>query len=372
MVVSSGIGKPPAVALPSWFGRVPSIQQQLEFHVFTKVLEESHDMREQAAFEQVHSSLLKNPDHHDCHFMVCGLKAHQEFKGTILYILTTVSQKLFNRQSLVYTIDSDNWHETHRFCSDCSLELKIGIQELLESFQTYAKSVKPFPQAEEKNIPQIKQVVNLPEKKIMPLENISYAKNISGFQKERKKQNFLEKPMVSKPSLNPIKLEQKTFPKGKLLLNQSIKRGKNITKDESQTGIENLAMLKSEPEDIFPKKLQTLPESKNVSKKRFSINLLQFRLAEKKYNHLIWIGIKRKMMFFRQENKHQLQNGIKAKIQLSIDETGKVIWKKLTNPSISRVFNRRILDSVNLLRLPPPMEILVQNPPYVVTIVIEP
>jgi len=49
-----------------------------------------------------------------------------------------------------------------------------------------------------------------------------------------------------------------------------------------------------------------------------------------------------------------------------------VIWKKLMHPSRSSVFNRRILESVNRLSLPPPVEILVQDPPYVVTILIEP
>ena len=41
MAAAKEIGKPPAVAAPSWFGKVPTIQQQLEFHTFTQALEES-------------------------------------------------------------------------------------------------------------------------------------------------------------------------------------------------------------------------------------------------------------------------------------------------------------------------------------------
>ena len=70
--------------------------------------------------------------------------------------------------------------------------------------------------------------------------------------------------------------------------------------------------------------------------------------------------------------KLHIESGLKAKVRLSIDEAGKVIWKKLMHPSRSSVFNRRILKSVNRLSLPPPVEILVQDPPYVVTILIEP
>ena len=134
-----------------------------------------------------------------------------------------------------------------------------------------------------------------------------------------------------------------------------------------------LAMLKPTPEKGLSNSITLKPKpEKKITKKRFSIDLLRFRLAEKKYNQLIWRGIKRKMMFFRQENRYRLQAGLKAKIRLSIDATGKVIWKKLMHPSRSSVFNRRVLESVSLLSLPPPTDILVQDPPYVVTIIIEP
>ena len=62
MAAAKEIGKPPAVVAPSWFGKVPTIQQQLEFHTFKQVLEQSHDLRKQAAFEKAHFRFLRIPE----------------------------------------------------------------------------------------------------------------------------------------------------------------------------------------------------------------------------------------------------------------------------------------------------------------------
>ena len=51
---AKGSGKAPAVVAPSWFGKVPSIQQQLEFHWLRQALEKSHDLKLQQDFEQAH------------------------------------------------------------------------------------------------------------------------------------------------------------------------------------------------------------------------------------------------------------------------------------------------------------------------------
>ena len=56
---AKGSGKAPAVVAPSWFGKVPSIQQQLEFHWLRQALKKSHDLRLQQAFEQVHLRFLE-------------------------------------------------------------------------------------------------------------------------------------------------------------------------------------------------------------------------------------------------------------------------------------------------------------------------
>ena len=134
-----------------------------------------------------------------------------------------------------------------------------------------------------------------------------------------------------------------------------------------------LAMISPLP-DADPAPLESVQKEpkKTAPKDRFSLDLLRFRLAEKRYNQLIWKGIRKELMFYRRKNPQVLQSGLQAKLRLDIDETGKVIWKKLVQPSRSGDFNRRILNLVNHLDLPPPMDILVDQPPYVVTILIQP
>ena len=48
------------------------------------------------------------------------------------------------------------------------------------------------------------------------------------------------------------------------------------------------------------------------------------------------------------------------------------IERRLLKASGSQKFDKSILDSVDLLKLPPPMELLIRHPPYVVTILIQP
>ncbi len=373
MAAAKEIGKPPAVAAPSWFGKVPTIQQQLEFHTFKQALEESHDLRKQAAFEKAHLRFLRNPEQPKCSFIDCGVRVHQEFEGTILYLLTVDSQGSESRHSLVFSVGPESWHETHRFCSNCNEELQTGMLELAESFQAYAQSVKPFPEAEKKNNLLQSQTTDPSEKQILNSRMTSSGIEKSGFKEEKNMQGAQKRsPATSQKSLL-VKKEPDQSPKTKLELNQPETVQSGIVHDGTQSMTRTLAMLKPTPEEGLsnPIPLKPKPEKK-ITKKRFSIDLLRFRLAEKKYNQLIWRGIKRKMMFFRQENRYRLQASLKAKIRLSIDATGKVIWKKMMHPSRSSVFNRRVLESVSMLSLPPPTDILVRDPPYVVTIIIEP
>jgi len=44
----------------------------------------------------------------------------------------------------------------------------------------------------------------------------------------------------------------------------------------------------------------------------------------------------------------------------------------LIKTSGSSIFDKMVLDTVDLLELPPPMELLIREPPYVVTILIQP
>ena len=364
---AKGSGKPPAVVAPSWFGKVPSIQQQLEFHWLRQALEKSHDLKLQQAFEQTHLRFLEKQGAQRCSFIECGLQVHQEFEGTILYLFSVQKNGPESRQTLFFSHGSQNWFETHRFCQDCLSEPNIGMLELAESFQSQARSVKPFPEVEE-------------TRQLVQHETDDYSKKqVSGSVasetlENKKPPRDLVKKFESNAQSKQVPKTQEPRIAEKKSEEKNIASTESITdKDGTLKTVRSLAMLKRTPEQENPLKLPEKPKpSQEVTKKRFSIDLLRFRLAQKKHNQLIWRDIKRSMMFFRQENGYRLESGLKAKVRLSIDETGKVIWKKLMHPSRSSVFNRRILESVNRLSLPPPVEILVQDPPYVVTILIEP
>jgi len=370
---AKGSGKPPAVVAPSWFGKVPSIQQQLEFHWLRQALEKSHDLKLQQAFEQTHLRFLEKQGAQRCSFIECGLQVHQEFEGTILYLFSVQKNGPESRQSLFFIHGSQNWFETHRFCQDCLSESNIGMLELAESFQSQARSVKPFPEFEETS-------------KLVQHETEDYSKKqVSGsvasetLENKKPPRDLTEnRDLVKKFESNAQSKQVPKTQEPRIAEKKSEEKIKASTesitdKDGTLKAVRSLAMLKRTPKQEIPLKPPEKPKpAKEVTKKRFSIDLLRFRLAQKKYNQLIWRDIKRSMMFFRQENGYRLESGLKAKVRLSIDETGKVIWKKLMHPSRSSVFNRRILESVNRLSLPPPVEILVQDPPYVVTILIEP
>ena len=77
-------------------------------------------------------------------------------------------------------------------------------------------------------------------------------------------------------------------------------------------------------------------------------------------------------MFFRQKNRNLSVRNLKARLRMQVDKYGKVIERRLLKSSGSNKFDKSILDSVDLLKLPPPMELLIRHPPYVVTILIQP
>jgi len=117
-----------------------------------------------------------------------------------------------------------------------------------------------------------------------------------------------------------------------------------------------------------------LQKKKESSETTASLPLeeLQFKIAQRRYNQLIWSKIKKDLMFFRQKNRNQSIKNLKARLRLQIDKYGKVIERRLLKASGSQKFDKSILESVDLLKLPPPMELLIRHPPYVVTILIQP
>jgi len=107
-------------------------------------------------------------------------------------------------------------------------------------------------------------------------------------------------------------------------------------------------------------------------KAQLPLELLKFKIAQRRYNQLIWKNIKKDLMFFRQKHRNQSSKNLKTRLRLQIDKFGKVIERRLLKTSGSQKFDKIIIDSVDQLKLPPPMELLIRHPPYVVTILIQP
>ena len=148
-------------------------------------------------------------------------------------------------------------------------------------------------------------------------------------------------------------------------------------------GINSLRPQKSQPISV-PKKVSRTKQSsysdhllrlKDTLKKkkpRLPLEEFKYKLAQKQYNKLIGNIIKRDLMFFRHKNPKQELKNLKAQLRLQINQSGKVIDRMLIRTSGSNIFDKMVLDSVDLLKLPPPMELLIREPPYVVTILIQP
>lgn len=117
-----------------------------------------------------------------------------------------------------------------------------------------------------------------------------------------------------------------------------------------------------------------ISESKIVPARKamLPLELLKFKIAQRRYNQLIWKNIKKDLMFFRQKHRNRSSSNLKTRLRLQIDQFGKVIEQRLLKTSGSQKFDKIIMDSVDQLKLPPPMELLIRHPPYVVTILIQP
>lgn len=121
----------------------------------------------------------------------------------------------------------------------------------------------------------------------------------------------------------------------------------------------------------FEPVLQEKEETK-VKKVKPPLEQFKFKLAVIQYNQLIGNRIKKDLMFFRHKNRQQSKKNLKARLRLQIDQSGRVIDRRLLKPSGSNLFDKIVLETVDLLKLPPPMELLIREPPYVVTILIQP
>ena len=130
--------------------------------------------------------------------------------------------------------------------------------------------------------------------------------------------------------------------------------------------------IKTEVINLTPE--PKISESKIVPARKamLPLELLKFKIAQRRYNQLIWKNIKKDLMFFRQKHSNRSSSNLKTRLRLQIDQFGKVIEQRLLKTSGSQKFDKIIMDSVDQLKLPPPMELLIRHPPYVVTILIQP
>jgi len=130
--------------------------------------------------------------------------------------------------------------------------------------------------------------------------------------------------------------------------------------------------IKTEVTNLAPE--PKISESKIVPARKamLPLELLKFKIAQRRYNQLIWKNIKKDLMFFRQKHRNRSSRNLKTRLRLQIDQFGKVIERRLLKTSGSQKFDKIIMDSVDQLKLPPPMELLIRHPPYVVTILIQP
>ena len=130
--------------------------------------------------------------------------------------------------------------------------------------------------------------------------------------------------------------------------------------------------IKTEVTNFAPE--PKINESKIIPTRKamLPLELLKFKIAQRRYNQLIWKNIKKDLMFFRQKHRNRSSRNLKTRLRLQIDQFGKVIERRLLKTSGSQKFDKIIMDSVDQLKLPPPMELLIRHPPYVVTILIQP
>ena len=130
--------------------------------------------------------------------------------------------------------------------------------------------------------------------------------------------------------------------------------------------------IKTEVTNLIPEPKISESEIVPARKAMLPLELLKFKIAQRRYNQLIWKNIKKDLMFFRQKHRNQSSRNLKTRLRLQIDQFGKVIERRLLKTSGSQKFDKIIMDSVDQLKLPPPMELLIRHPPYVVTILIQP
>jgi len=173
------------------------------------------------------------------------------------------------------------------------------------------------------------------------------------------------------------------FTREEMITNLALSMQGYFTSPVSMPGIKSIKQPKSltlsAPKNVsrakqFPYSDHLLRLKGTIKKKepRLPLEEFKYKLAQKQYNQLIGNRIKRDLMFFRHKNRQQARERLNAQLRLQINQSGKVIDRILIKTSGSSIFDKMVLDTVDLLDLPPPTELLIREPPYVVTILIQP
>lgn len=332
--VKATASKPQAVVSAPWGDKVPSIKEQILFQHLLQELRKTHDLQNQPRFEQALTEYRIQGEGKCGSGDRCVLQVHQSFPGTLLYLMKRVREGKRERLGLIFTTLSGYWYETYFSCNHCETQLSEYLVPMAAHFNAVVLGVKPDARPSRGVAEQTK-----PESTSSGTESASQGM-------EQSEQTMTGFPRVQDKPVIPVPLEEPSRP-----------RLQQKAREFSETQV-----------SVFDKPAEKFP----VRDEKFTLELLRFRLAERQYNQLIWKGIKKRLMFFRQKHRGEDLRRLKAKLRLNIDPTGKVIQKKLLTPSDSVLFNQSILDSVSGLELPPPMQILVDHPPYVVTILIQP
>lgn len=393
------------LAKPQGGNAVPDLAlQQLQAKVLEQ-LQQRFDVSLQSAFEQEQSRLQEQPS--TCADASCAVDALEPLPAAHLFWIRHDPKTV-----RVFWLGPDRQYQSFGVPG---AELETATPQVLQRLPLLEKhvvavsperlvkvvrvvAVRAQPQALKKATPQSKPQAATPKPR--PAASSAVAKTAPPATKASPKKRIVD--VLSQQSLRvaetpqqdvPAKLSKATAPKAS---KQPLVRQQIVVTDTSPlpeetpptprattpTPTEEATTLPAteEPKQLVaalvpqpsPTPKKSAPKKNNLSPKPLSsLDQLRFRVAEKRYNQAIWQQIKTRLLFFRKLNKLG-RSAIEARIRLSIDATGRIVERALLAPSQSRSFNQELMKVVNTLKLSPPQEVLVRNPPYVVNITLKP
>ena len=98
--------------------------------------------------------------------------------------------------------------------------------------------------------------------------------------------------------------------------------------------------IKTEVTNLIPEPKISESEIVPARKAMLPLELLKFKIAQRRYNQLIWKNIKKDLMFFRQKHHNRSSRNLKTRLRLQINQFGKVIERRLLKTSGSQKFDK--------------------------------